>query len=151
VRDGHLLESGALGETLALDRHNVVRWIHTAGVAGGRVNWRGTEFAVSCGPRLLRAGSLCLNPEAEGFSDPGLFRLTRRCGIGVTRRGQLLLVTVNRPVSLEHFAQMMKELGAYNALNLDGGTSAGLYALGRYRSQPGRDLTNILLVTARDS
>lgn len=149
VRDGRLLTSGSVGHTLAMDQANGVRWLATAGTAGGRHDWKNSEFAVSSGPTLVRRGTISLDPRSEGFRDPGLFRRARRAGIGTTKQGKLLLVTVNHPVSLGRFAQIMKKLGANDALNLDGGTSTGLYASGKYLSRPGRKLTNVLLVTVR--
>lgn len=149
VRDGRLLTSGSVGHTLAMDEANGVRWLATAGTAGGRHDWTGSEFAVQSGPTLVRRGQISLDPRSEGFRDPGLFRHASRAGIGTTKSGKLLLVTINQPVTLGRFAQIMKKLGAENALNLDGGTSTGLYAGGRYWSRPGRKLTNVLLVTVR--
>jgi hypothetical protein len=40
----------------------------------------------------------------------------------------------------------MRELGAYDAVAMDGGTSTGLYFGGRMIAQPGRALTNALVV-----
>lgn len=149
VRDGQLLSSGSVGQTLAVDRGRSVHYMPTAGKAGGRYDWKNSEFAVSSGPTLVRSGRVELDPRSEGFSDPGLFRLAARAGIGVTSKRKLLLVTVNQPISLGRFARIMQKLGAQNALNLDGGSSTGLYAGGRYLSRPARKLTNVLLVTIR--
>ncbi|MBX3169907.1 MAG: phosphodiester glycosidase family protein [Candidatus Eremiobacteraeota bacterium] len=149
VRDGRLVEMGSVGHTLALDEVNQPKWMSTAGQYGGGHNWKDSEFAVSSGPTLLRGGQICLNPRAEGFRDPGLFRQASRAGIATTSRGKLLLVTVNQGVTLHKFAQVMQALGASDALNLDGGSSTALYARGNYVSRPGRRLTNVLLVTVR--
>ena len=149
VRNGRLLESGGAGHTFAVGHDRKVRWMNTAGRAGGRVNWRNTELALSAGPTLVRKHRIVLCHEAEGFSDPGLFRQARRSGLATTRSGRLLLVSVNRPVTLGQFAKAMKALGANDAINLDGGTSTGLYARGSYLSRPGRKLTNVLVVRPR--
>ena len=149
VRDGRLVEMGSVGHTLALDDVNQPTWMSTAGQYGGGRSWKNSEFAVSSGPTLVRDGQIALNPRAEGFRDPGLFRQASRAGIATTSRGKLLLVTVNQGISLHRFAQVMQALGASDALNLDGGSSTALYARGNYVSQPGRRLTNVLLVTVR--
>lgn len=149
VRDGRLVEMGSVGHTLALDEVNQPTWMSTAGHYGGGQNWKNSEFAVSSGPTLLHGGQICLNPRAEGFRDPGLFRHASRAGIATTARGKLLLVTVNHGITLHRFAQVMQSLGASDALNLDGGSSTALYARGRFVSRPGRRLTNVLLVTVR--
>ncbi|MBX3167798.1 MAG: phosphodiester glycosidase family protein [Candidatus Eremiobacteraeota bacterium] len=149
VRNGRLLESGGAGHTFALGRDRKIRWMSTAGRAGGRINWKNTELAISAGPTLVRQHRIVLCPEAEGFSDPGLFRQARRSGLATTKSGRLLLVSVNRPITLGQFARSMKALGVNEAINLDGGTSTGLYAQGSYLSKPGRKLTNVLVVRQR--
>lgn len=149
VRNGRLLESGGAGHTFSLGRDRKVRWMTTAGRAGGRVNWKNTALAISAGPTLVRKRKIVLCPESEGFSDPGLFRQARRSGLGTTKSGRLLLISVNRPITLGQFAKSMKALGVTDGINLDGGTSTGLYAQGSYISKPGRKLTNVLVVRSR--
>lgn len=149
VQDGKLLESGSVGHTLSLNERNTPNWLVTAGKSGGGQDWTDCEFAVSSGPTLVRDGRIALNPWSEGFSDPGLFRQAARTGLGTTRDGKLLMVSVNQGVTLGRFARMMKALGCQDALNLDGGGSTALYARGRYLSKPRRKLTNVLVVTAR--
>ena len=149
VRNGRLLESGGAGHTFSVGRDRKVRWMTIAGRAGGRVNWKHTEMAISAGPTLVRQKKIVLCPEAEGFSDPGLFREARRSGLATTKSGRLLLVSVNRPITLGQFSRSMKALGVHDAINLDGGTSTGLYAQGSYISKPGRKLTNVLIVRSR--
>jgi len=39
----------------------------------------------------------------------------------------------------------MKQLNAYNAMNLDGGASSGLWFKGSYIRKPGRLLSNALI------
>lgn len=149
VQDGKLLESGSVGHTLSLTQENTPNWLITAGKYGGGQNWKDCEFAVSSGPTLVRAGRVALNPWSEGFSDPGLFRQAARTGLGTTKDGKLLMVSVNQGVTLGRFARMMKALGCQDALNLDGGSSTALYARGRYLSKPRRKLTNVLMVMVR--
>jgi exopolysaccharide biosynthesis protein len=40
----------------------------------------------------------------------------------------------------------MKQAGAYQAMNLDGGASSGLYFNGKYIRTPGREISNAILV-----
>ncbi|MBS2037723.1 phosphodiester glycosidase family protein [bacterium] len=149
VRNGRLLESGGAGHTFSLTHQGRVRWLDTAGRAGGRINWKNTALGVSAGPTLLRKHRIVLCPESEGFADPGLFRAAARSGLATTQSGRLLLVSVNRPVRLGQFAAAMRALGACDAINLDGGTSTGLYLNGKFISKPGRQLTNVLVVSRR--
>lgn len=145
VRDGQLIAEGSVGHTLSLDENNRTSWRPGCGPQ----DWASSEFAVSSGPTLVRDGDIALNPGAEGFHDPGLFRFAARAGVATTRNGHLLMVTTNRHVSMRGFARIMRRLGANNALNLDGGSSTALYARGRYLSRPARRLTNVLLVGVR--
>jgi len=43
-------------------------------------------------------------------------------------------------------ADLTKALGAYNAMNLDGGASCGLYANGKTLQSPGRLASNAVVV-----
>jgi hypothetical protein len=43
----------------------------------------------------------------------------------------------------------MKALGAYHAVALDGGTSTAMYFAGRFIANPGRGLTNVLMIYHR--
>jgi exopolysaccharide biosynthesis protein len=110
--------------------------------------WSTAQEVIGCGPLLVRNGKISLDPVAEGFRDPKVLRLaTARSAVGLTRDHQLLLVTTRGTVA--HLASTMQALGAYQAMNLDGGASSGLWLQGRYITRPGRDLTSALLVLPR--
>ncbi len=64
--------------------------------------------------------------------------------VGVTRDGRLLLATSSGTV--RQMADVMKALGAWDAMNLDGGASSGLWVQGRYLTTPGRQIGNALLI-----
>ncbi len=98
-------------------------------------------FALGGGPRLLPRPALI----SEGFLDSAEGVITRdplgsrqrnaRSAIGLTREGELLWVMVaQKRQSLEStgmtfsdLAQFMKQLGAIQAMNLDGGTSSSFF------------------------
>lgn len=106
--------------------------------------WQAVSEAVGAGPRLLTDGRVTYNPVGEGFSDPKILSYAaRRSAVGVTRDGKILLVTVNG-VTVRQLASVMKQLGAVQAMNLDGGASSGLYARGKILTPAGRPLSNIL-------
>lgn len=149
VARGQLLSEGRVGNTLAIDKANQAELKMTAGHAGRNLDWASTHFAVSAGPTLLVRGEVALHPYLEGFSDPGLFRQARRSAVGVTAQNKLVLVSVNSHVSLLRLAWMMQDLGCVSALNLDGGSSTGLYYKGRMLSKPKRLLTNLIAVHVR--
>ncbi len=91
--------------------------------------WSGT-------PRLVRNGRVQVEAAREGTTSARfLYRRRARTAVGLTRRGELLLVVVEHGHSsggatIAELAQWMRHLGAYQALNLDGGSSSGVYIPG---------------------
>jgi hypothetical protein len=107
--------------------------------------WQAVTEAVGAGPRLLTDGHITLRPEQEGFEDPKILSYHgQRSAIGITRAGSLLLVTVHGPTIAE-LAEILRGLGAVQAMNLDGGASSGLYCNGVMITRPGRLLSNALV------
>ncbi len=112
---------------------------------GNRLDWSDVVTAVGAGPRLLTGGRITVDPAGEGFTSAKI--LTgggARSAIGVKSDGSILLVTVPG-ATIRQLASVMKELGAVDAMNLDGGASSGLYYKGRYLTAPGRRISNALL------
>ena len=110
--------------------------------------WNGVQEAIGCGPRLVKQGEICYDPSSEGFSHAKIISMSgSRSAIGITRDKQLLLVTTS--CTVRQFADVMKALGAYDAMNLDGGASSGLYANGRSLQTPGRLVSNAVVVVKR--
>lgn len=90
----------------------------------------GIEQIIGGGPRLIRDGSLWLTGEAERFRDDVLKGRAPRTALGITADHKLLLVTVNgrQPnisvgMTLTELGNLLMELGAVQAMNLDGGGS----------------------------
>ncbi|NMB01105.1 MAG: phosphodiester glycosidase family protein [Firmicutes bacterium] len=95
-------------------------------------NWEelGVTQIIGGGPRLIRDGQLEITGEAELFKDDILKGRAPRTAIGITADHKLLLVTVNgrQPhvsvgMTLEELGNLLLELGAQQAMNLDGGGS----------------------------
>lgn len=104
------------------------------------------EGALQAGPRLLVNGKVSLNVTAEGFKDPKI--LTgggARSALGLTRDHKLILLTTGG-ATIPQLAEIMKQAGAYQAMNLDGGASSGLYYNGKYLTTPGRQISNAIIV-----
>ncbi|WNS41162.1 phosphodiester glycosidase family protein [Paenibacillus sp. MMS20-IR301] len=104
------------------------------------------QGAIQAGPRLLVNGKVSLNVAAEGFRDPKI--LTgggSRSALGLTRDHKLILLT-SGGATIPQLAEIMKQAGAYQAMNLDGGASSGLYYNGKYLTTPGRLISNALVV-----
>ncbi|MCF6097346.1 phosphodiester glycosidase family protein [Thermovorax subterraneus] len=108
--------------------------------------WKGVSCALGAGPRLITDGKITVDPVSEGFSSEKILTYSMaRSAVGVTKDNKLLLVTVNS-ATIGELAEIMKSLGAYNAMNLDGGASSGLYYKGSYLTTPGRELSNALVI-----
>ena len=146
VADGRLMTEGSVGSVLKIDQDGKARVSSLQGKLGRHVDWSGTKFAISAGPTLLVDGQESIAPASEGFRDPGLYGYRMRAAMGVTRDNKLLLLTTGRPVSLHELASIFKELGAVDAVNLDGGSSTALAYDGSVLSRPYRSLTNLIAV-----
>lgn len=91
--------------------------------------------AVGAGPRLLRHGLVEVTGQAERFKPDILTGRAARTGLGITADKRVVLAVVEPPcaygggATLEDLAKLLKEHGAEDALNLDGGGSSTL-ALG---------------------
>lgn len=92
-------------------------------------NWREAQFAIGGGPWLVRDGSKSIDWQAEGFASSHALGRHPRTAVGHTAGGDMLLVVVegrsatSSGMTLDELADLMLSLGAYNALNLDGGGS----------------------------
>ena len=87
--------------------------------------------AISAGPLLLREGRLALDHDHEGFSEGFARGRAARSAVGITREGDLIMLIAqgvggSPGPTLEELALLMRELGAVEALALDGGSSASL-------------------------
>lgn len=104
------------------------------------------EGGLQAGPRLLVDGKVSLNVKQEGFKDPKI--LTgggARSALGITKDHKLILLTTGG-ATIPQLAEIMRQAGAYQAMNLDGGASSGLYYNGKYLTTPGRKISNALVI-----
>jgi hypothetical protein len=100
--------------------------------------WPGVADALAGNPTLLENGRMTAYKCGVPFC-----KRQPRTGVGVTRDGRLLLVTVDgrRPrysvgMNLVEFARLFKKLGAVSALNLDGGGSTTMFLKGKVMNRP---------------
>ncbi len=107
--------------------------------------WNRVADAVSAGPTLLKDGKILADPKSEGLTTT--LARTMRTAFGVTEDDKYLLVTVN--AGMADLARVMQKLGAQDAINMDGGGSAGMWFNGKYVTKPGRLLNNAIIFTAR--
>jgi len=111
----------------------------------GTGNWSGVLEGLGAGPRLVSSGNVSINATAEGFTEDKITKWSSsRSAIGIKSNGTIVLVT-SPSATIQQLAVVMIELGATDAMNLDGGASSGLWINGNYSVEPGRDVSNALL------
>lgn len=87
---------------------------------------------MGAGPLLVQRGQIVVNGAQEQFSPAFNSQAASRSAIGLKPDGTLILVAVHNRGSqpgptLPEMARLMTQLGATDALNLDGGSSTSLY------------------------
>ncbi|WP_227762393.1 phosphodiester glycosidase family protein [Zhaonella formicivorans] len=117
--------------------------------------WSGVKHLLTSGPLLVENGEPVFQAVAEGFTGTVLER-NPRTAVGVTKDGKMLLAVVDGRseksvgVTLEELAYIMTDLGAYQAMGLDGGGSTEMWVQGKIVNQPSggseRPLNNGLVV-----
>ncbi|AFZ46306.1 hypothetical protein Cyast_0326 [Cyanobacterium stanieri PCC 7202] len=95
-------------------------------------NMANFPYMLGAGPMLLTNRQIVLNAEAEGFSNAFNQQRASRSGVALDNQGNIMFVAVHQRVggpgpSLQEFAQILLQLGATDALNLDGGSSTQIY------------------------
>lgn len=91
---------------------------------------------LGAGPLLVQNRQIVLEAKAEKFSSAFIEETAARSAVGTTGSGNLIVVTVHNRVggrgpTLAEMAGLMQQLGAVDALNLDGGSSTTLYLGGQ--------------------
>jgi exopolysaccharide biosynthesis protein len=98
--------------------------------------------AVAAGPVLISEGRVKITDVEEVFFGSAIPDVHPRTAAGVTRDGKLILLVVDgrqiesSGVDLEDLASILLDLGAYEALNLDGGGSSTLVVDGVRLNRP---------------
>lgn len=93
------------------------------------------KHVIGGGPRLLKSGQIYISRNIERFKNDVAKSRAARSAVGIMRDGSLAFVTVDKckqaqntaksmGVTLEELAQIMKEIGCADAMNLDGGSSS---------------------------
>jgi len=98
--------------------------------------------AIGAGPALVMDGAIHVTSDEEVFFGTSIPEVHPRTAAGVGAEGELLLMVVDgrqpdsRGVSLEELATLMLEVGAVEAINLDGGGSSTLVVNGILVNRP---------------
>ena len=111
---------------------------HKVEVPGDQV-W----LALGAGPRLVQAGKVKVTALEELFRSDITKGRAPRTALGITSEGHMLFVVVNgrqedvsEGMTLQELADLMKELGAVEAINLDGGGSSTMVVRDRVINMP---------------
>jgi hypothetical protein len=133
------------GTTLGFQKGNRLEMVTAR--TDGKPDWDQHWFSLTAGPRLLRKGTFWIAPRKEGFTDPNVMGVAKRNAIGFSKSQKtLFFATFTAPIPLRQEASIMKSIGCYEAMNLDGGSSTALAYRGKVLVKPRRSLTNVLMV-----
>jgi hypothetical protein len=146
VVNGRAIYQGFVGTALAFTEGNIVSFIPTR--YKEKPAWQLFDGVMRGGPLLVQEGRIAVGPREEGFRSLSAAARRPRTAVGITPGRKLLLLTVKEPVSLWRLAKLMRELGAFHAVAMDGGSSTGLCFRGQIIARPARKLTNLLVVYA---
>ncbi len=110
------------------------------------------EDAIAAGPLLIKDGVVHITDNEEVFFGSSIPNVHPRTAAGVTEDGEVLLLVVDgrqpasRGVNLVELASILLDLGAVQALNLDGGGSSTFFAGGELLNRPsgGRDQREVM-------
>ena len=121
--------------------------------------WQKVNHIISGGPYLVRGGEIFVDMTAQKLSAIG--GRNPRTAIGYTKDNHLIMLTADGRegssigLTLMELAQLMKELGCINAMNLDGGGSTVMYVQGEVVNRPpekgGIPLSHTLVVGLKNS
>lgn len=120
--------------------------------------WNKMQYAFAAGPQLVKDGKRLI--DKQKFSSIFLWTKAPRSAIGIRKDGSLILVAVDgrqkgfsEGVTLTELANIMLNLKAYEAMNLDGGSSTQLVLKNKLVNRPsnivGARVTNALIVTKK--
>jgi hypothetical protein len=145
VINGMLAHHGGVGTGLCITPDNQCEFVQPPH-RYAPMDWSRYDFVCCCGPRLVTNGSAAVHPGAEGFHDRHLLNGAARLAVGMTENNKLLFVATRAPIQLGHMAKVMRKLGCMDAINLDAGSSLGVYHGGKMLATPHRQLTNLILI-----
>ena len=144
-RKGNVLGGLRSGETVSFEN----RFFPEPELEGDIVH------ALGAGPKLIENGNVNITSYREGFQQDVVYGNAPRSAAGITDDNKFLLVTVDgrQPersigMTLDELADLLLDLGAVKAMNLDGGASARMLVRGFTMNIPSseRNIGNALLI-----
>ncbi|MFN8612081.1 MAG: phosphodiester glycosidase family protein [Vulcanimicrobiota bacterium] len=144
--------SGLNRAFLAVFKDGRVKIGHSQGRSAEQLVEPGLACLLGGGGQLLEEGRVALQLAQEGFDERSGLRpeaAVPRTGVGLDGQGQLWLVTAGLEggagLSLTDFAQLLRKLGARQAMFLDCGSSTAM-RVGPWQRSQGRALPTWLVV-----
>lgn len=140
------------------------RWLKSHAYPGMRAlifsqlysEWENIRHIMSGGPRLLKGGQPFVTSKEERFQPDIASGRAPRTAFGIGPRGEWYFLVVDgrqhlsRGVTLWELAKLLKEKGAVEALNFDGGGSSAMVIRGQVVNKPSdgreRPVSNALLL-----
>jgi exopolysaccharide biosynthesis protein len=116
--------------------------ITPASIGGPAIAWDSARQAIGGGPILLRHGKVVVDSAWEGFDSEFSDLRHARTAVGVQADGKIVIVTVDAASSLSDgidlvdLATLLRGMGVVDAINLDGGGSTTMAALGETVDYP---------------
>lgn len=98
--------------------------------------------ALGAGPMLVQNGKMKIASDEELFFGTSIPKTHPRSAVGITKDGKTIYLVVDgrqilsRGVNLEELANILLDIGAYEAMNLDGGGSSTLVVNGKLINRP---------------
>ncbi len=103
---------------------------------------------ISGGPRLLYDGKSCITAKEENFKSDVAKSRANRTAVGIKKNGDVILLTVEK-ATLKELARLLLKVGAYNAMNLDGGGSSSMVVKNSRIFGGNRPVSNALVINPK--
>lgn len=102
-------------------------------------NVQGIKLAFSSTPQIVREGKIFVNSWAEATPADVKANKRSKTGLGITKDGNIILAVLDQgpydgPMRIDEFALCLIHLGAWEAINLDGGGSCSFWADGKVQN-----------------
>jgi len=133
-KDGFVISGPAKIVEQILNEKNIKLEVKTS------PEWSDVKHIISGGPYLLKEGEKYIDTQEEKLN--AINGKNPRTAIGYTKDGNLIMVTVDGReqssvgMTLGELAWFMQSIGAYEAMNLDGGGSSVMYVKGNVVNSP---------------
>jgi len=145
-KNGFIVSALGLTGDVLKDRIRIgdeIKWFFMASPDLSRM-----EHVIAGGPRLVHSGKACVTSKEERFRNDVAKSRAARTAVGITSTGQLIFAVAGS-ATLNELARLMIDLGAYDAMNLDGGGSSAMVVNGSKVFGSGRPVSNAIVISRK--